>query len=159
MIAQFRPLYRRDRPQPSAVIESPLPREESILSKRAFSTLVILSSAAECPAPAVTAPCRRAARGVPFHRVQFGQRRVAFPGSPPVCPADRLTSALRRVISRARRAVPTAHVRAYVDNFCRTTRFSRQMGFPVQVEPAQQFVHLLFYRRFHLGRDQFIFGL
>ncbi len=36
---------------------------------------------------AVTTLFSRAARGVPFHQVQFGQRRVALPAIPPVCPA------------------------------------------------------------------------
>ena len=104
---------------------------------------------------AVTTLFSRAARGVPFHQVQFGQRRVAL-------------LAIRQFARQAcqiQRAFTTSHLTSAtcgltgargVNNFA---DHDFRIGWVFQQVFAQQFVHLLLHRRFHLGGDQLVFGL
>ena len=104
---------------------------------------------------AVTALLRRTARGVPFHEVQFGQRRIAFLA----------VSQFARQACQVQRAFTAGHFTGFTRRFTGTRRIDNfthhdfRVGRVFQQVFAQQFVHLLFNRRFHLRRNQLVFGL
>ena len=104
---------------------------------------------------AVTPLLRRAARGVPFHQVQFGERRVAFLA----------VRQFARQASQIQRAFTAGHLTGTTRGFARARGVNNfadhdfRIGRVFQQVFAQQFVHLLLNRRFHLGGDQLVFGL
>ncbi|MNE41324.1 hypothetical protein D3C80_1353880 [compost metagenome] len=103
----------------------------------------------------VTPLLRRAARGVPFHQVQFGASRIAFLA---ICQFARQASQIQRTFTAShftgftRRFTRTCRIDNFADHDFRVRRVFQQVF-------AQQFVHLLFNGGFHLGRNQFVFGL
>ena len=103
----------------------------------------------------VTTLFSRAARGVPFHEVQFRQRRVAFLA---IRQFARQASQIQRAFTAGHFTGATCGLTGArgVNNFA---DHDFGIGWVFQQVFAQQFVHLLFYRRLHLRGDQFVFGL
>ncbi|SVK46639.1 Uncharacterised protein [Acinetobacter baumannii] len=97
----------------------------------------------------------RAARGVPFHQVQFGQRRIAFLA----------VRQLARQAGQIQRAFAAGHLTRFTRRFARARRVDDFANHDFRVARIlhqvihQLLVHQRFNRGFHLGRDQLVLGL